>query len=398
MTNDYDVAIVGGRVAGAATALLLARAGVRVAVMERTAYGTDALSTHGLMRAGVMQLSRWGVLDDVIAAGTPAVGEAVFHYTETEPVRVAIRVTPRVPALYAPRRYLLDRILVDAAAEAGAEVRHESTVTGLLGDADGRVAGVRTRDRSGQTSALRASITVGADGPQSAVAKFVDAPLRRQGAAASAVLYRYFSNLPTTGYEWAYGSHAAAGFIPTNEELTGVFVSTTRGRMRELIRREGAGGALETLLRAIAPPLAERVAAGGVESRVHGWAGRPGHARQSWGPGWVLVGDAGYYTDPITTHGITNALRDAELVAHELLEVRSGTAREELALARYQSTRDRLSSRLFDATERVASYDWGSRDIPALLREVSSAMSAEVDYLETLPVHRESDDYEPLYG
>lgn len=398
MTNSYDVVIVGGRVAGAATALLLARAGVRVAVVERTSYGTDALSTHGLMRAGVLQLSRWGVLGEVIEAGTPAIREAVFHYADTEPVRVPIRVTPGVQALYAPRRYLLDRIMIDAAITAGADVRHETTVTGLLRLGDGRVTGIRTRDRSGCVDALRAGVTIGADGLQSTVAKCVGARVDLQGMAGSTFLYRYYSDVPTTGYEWAYGSSAAAGLIPTNEGLTGVFVSTTRGRMREVVRREGTGGALVTILGGITPRLAERLVLGAEEGRMHGWAGLASSARKPWGPGWALVGDAGYYTDPISTHGITNALRDAELLARAVVEALSGAVPESVAFARYQSTRDRLSSRLFDATERVAAYDWDRSEIPELLRQVSSAMSDEFDYLSALPINRESDSYEPLHG
>src|SRR3954468_6533719 len=170
MTHTYDVVVVGGRVAGASTALLLARAGARVALVERSSYGTHTLSTHGLMRAGVLQLSRWGVLDAVTAAGTPSIRDTTFHYADGESVRVAIRAAAGVPALYAPRRYLLDRILVDAAAEEGADVRHETTVTGLLRDDGGRVGGIRTRDRSGRARDLRAAVTVSADGLRSLVA------------------------------------------------------------------------------------------------------------------------------------------------------------------------------------------------------------------------------------
>jgi flavin-dependent dehydrogenase len=385
MTNSYDVAIVGGRVAGAATALLLARAGVRVAVVERGVHGSDALSTHALMRAGVLQLSRWGVLDDVVAAGTPAIREAAFHYAGAEPVRVAIRDTPGVPALYAPRRFLLDRILVDAAAEAGAQVRHQTAMTGLLRDWNGRVTGIGIRDRAGQRSTLRATVTVGADGVNSALARRVDAPLLRRGTWGGAFLYRYSRAVPALGYEWAYGSGAAAGLLPTNDGLTGVFVGTGRVRSRELVRREGAAGAFRLLLAKAAPQLAERVAAGVDAGRIRGWAGLPGHVRQSWGPGWALVGDAGYYTDPITTHGITSALRDAQLLAREVLAVLGGAAPESVALARYQATRDQLSSRLFDATERVARYDWDAHQIPVLLRQVSTAMSDELDHLGAIP-------------
>src|SRR4051812_23451887 len=167
MTDTYDVVVVGGRVAGASTALLLARAGARVALVERSPYGTDTLSTHGLMRAGVLQLSRWGVLDGVVAAGTPAIRQTVFHYADGESMHVSIRPGAGVPALYAPRRYLLDRLLVDAAVAAGAEVRHETAVTALLRDDAGRVSGVRTVDRAGRSVDLRAALTVGADGVHS---------------------------------------------------------------------------------------------------------------------------------------------------------------------------------------------------------------------------------------
>src|SRR5690349_7606544 len=125
--SGFDVVVVGGRVAGASTALLLARAGVRVAVIERGTRGSDALSTHGLMRAGVLQLSRWGLLDRVVAAGTPPITRTVFHYVDGETAQVSIRPSPGVDALYAPRRTVLDRILVDAAEEAGAMMFHETT-------------------------------------------------------------------------------------------------------------------------------------------------------------------------------------------------------------------------------------------------------------------------------
>jgi flavin-dependent dehydrogenase len=383
MTTRYDVVIVGGRVAGAATALLLARAGARVAVVERSARGSDTVSTHGLMRAGVLQLSRWGVLGAVVAAGTPPIRETTFHYADGESTQVTIRPSAGVDALYAPRRYLLDRILIDAAAEAGAHVRHETTVVGLRREDTGRVSGVRTR-----AGDIPATITVGADGVRSVVADQVTAPMRRRGHAASAVLYRYHSDIRATGYEWAYGNGAAAGFLPTNDGMTCVFVGTTPARMHRLVRRHGTDHAFRTLLDETAPDLAERVAATPAAGRMFGWPARPGFVRHSWGPGWALVGDAGYYKDPLTTHGMTDALRDAELLAGELHACLTGIAPEAVASARYQAIRDRLSHRLFDVTARIASYDWDLREVRVLLREVSAAMSGEVDYLAALPDRR----------
>src|SRR3954452_6118252 len=128
--NDYDVVIVGGRVAGASTALLLARAGLRVAVVERWRAGSDTVSTHALMRGGVLQLSRWGVLSDLVAAGTPAVRRVAFHYADGGDASVTLRPAHGVEALYAPRRHLLDRVLIDAAAASGVELRHQTPVVG----------------------------------------------------------------------------------------------------------------------------------------------------------------------------------------------------------------------------------------------------------------------------
>jgi flavin-dependent dehydrogenase len=368
--------------------LLLARAGARVALVERSAYGTDTLSTHALMRAGVLQLSRWGLLDAVTEAGTPPVTTTTFHYADGESVPVRIRAGAGVPSLFAPRRYLLDSILVDAAASAGADVRHDTSVTGLRHDDDGRVTGVVTRDRAGRTGELPATLTVGADGIRSAVAEHVDAPVRRRGRAASAILYRYYADLPTSGYEWAYGRAAAAGLIPTNARLTNVFVGAPPERMRALRREHGIEQTFRLLLGGAAPGLADRVAAAAPAGRMHGWSGVPGFLRRSSGPGWALVGDAGYFKDPLTTHGITDALRDAELLSDAILEMLAGITCEAAALARYEATRNRLSRRLFHVTERIASYEWGPADVRTLLRRVSAAMSEEVDHLDALPARQ----------
>src|SRR5262249_36630581 len=156
-------------------------------------------------------------------------------------------------------------------------------------------------------------------GIRSTVAAQVGTEVLHRGRSGSAILYRYFSGIDTTRYEWAYGNGVAAGYLPTNDGLTCVFVSTTPGRMR-VLRRAGSEHAFRTLLAAALGPQAERAVAARPAGRMHGWAAVPGYVRQPWGAGWALVGDAGYFRDPITTHGMTDALRDAELLADGVLD------------------------------------------------------------------------------
>src|SRR4051812_29540946 len=210
------------------------------------------------MRAGVLQLSRWGLLDRIVAAGTPPITRTVFHYGDGSDVQGSIRPSPWVDALYAPRPTVLDRILVDAAEEAGAEVLHDTSVTSLLRGADGRVAGVVAQDARGVRRRLEGAITIGADGNRSVVAQQTEAPTMRRGTAASAFLYRYVDGLDGSSYEWAYGDSSAAGLLPTNDGATCVFVSTTPERMRRL-RRSGREKAFLTLLRSAAPEVVDRV-------------------------------------------------------------------------------------------------------------------------------------------
>ena len=215
-TGRYDAVVVGARVAGASTALLLARSGLEVLLLDRGELGSDVLSTHAIMRGGVLQLHRWGLLDDLVAAGTPPIRRTTFHYGADE-VTVEINERDGVDALYAPRRTVLDPLLVEAARTAGVEVRHEARVTGLI-ESDGRVAGVEFVDADGGDHEVRASITVGADGMRSLVARTVDADRYWQGEHASGFVYGYFPDPGTDGYHWYYGSGVTAGMIPTNHD------------------------------------------------------------------------------------------------------------------------------------------------------------------------------------
>src|SRR5499427_778928 len=146
--SRHDVVVVGGRVAGAATAMLLARLGHDVVVVDQASFPSDTISTHSIARSGVVQLQRWGLLDAVLGSGAPAIRKVTFHALG-ESVSRTVRPKAGVDLVVAPRRYVLDTILAAAAGQAGAAVRTGVTVTGLRRDGDGRVAGICGHDRAG---------------------------------------------------------------------------------------------------------------------------------------------------------------------------------------------------------------------------------------------------------
>ena len=376
MTNTCaDVVIVGARAAGAATALLLARAGLSVVMVDRDRPGTDTLSTHALMRGGVVQLRRWGLLDEVVRAGTPAIRETTFHYA-TESIWVPIKPGGGVDALYAPRRTVLDPILVAAAREAGAVVRYGETLIGLRTRA-GRVIGVDVRDRTGLVEAIHAPLVIGADGRRSTLARLVGASTTHRANTTTACAYGYYRGLPCAGYEWAYRTSGMAGLIPTNDDATCVFVAQRPERL-------GRGGRA-TLERAVAdasPDLEERLRSAVLTSPVRTFVGQPGHLRTPWGPGWALVGDAGSWKDPISAHGLTDALRDAELLAGAVVRVLAGDAAEADAFGCYQATRDRLTLPILTGSDEIAAMKWDDDRIRLVLRGLNQAMNEELQVIE----------------
>lgn len=375
--NDYDVVIVGARAAGASTALLLARAGWRVVVLDRARRGSDTLSTHALMRPGVLQLERWGLLDAIVAAGTPGQDRVVFHYGDD---RVDLDVSRQ---LYAPRRTVLDPVLVAAAENSGAAFRFGVDVRGLLWDQDERVAGVRVRDEHGDSAEIHGRVTVGADGRRSLVAREVHAPVTRHGTSSASAIYGYWTGVDTAGYEWCFQPGTAGGLIPTGGGQVCVYAAAPTRRFADELRYDLEGG-LHRVLAEAAPALAERVAAGRRVEPVRGFPGTRGWLRRPWGTGWALVGDAGYFKDPITAHGITDALRDAELLANALDRVLTGAVEPAHALAHYECVRSDLSIPMFDVTDAVAGFNWTLDELRRLHLAMSDAMQREVDVLTQL--------------
>jgi menaquinone-9 beta-reductase len=372
----YDVVVVGARCAGAATAMLLARPGLKVLVVERDRHGSDTLSTHALMRGGVLQLHRWGLLDSVALANTPPVRVTSFRYAD-DVLRIPIKARDGVDALYAPRRTVLDTLLADAAAEAGADILYGARLVDLIRSPEGRVRGAVVEDRARGVVHVGADLVIGADGVRSTVAQLVGAQTYRVGRHKAAVVYGYWSGLEADGYHWYFRPGVSAGYIPTNDGLVCLFAATSARRFFEEIRFDMAAGYLR-VLGEVEPALAKGLAAGRRIGTLRGFAGHVGYYRQSWGPGWALVGDAGYFKDPITAHGITDALRDAEILARAVV---LGSDR---ALADYQAVRDELSLGLFDVTDKIASFEWDLTTVQEWHHVLVDEMGREVKWLRQL--------------
>jgi len=387
ISGGWDVVVVGARVAGASTALLLARAGLRVLVVDRARRGSDTLSTHALMRGGVLQLRRWGVLDRVVATGTPPVRRVTFHYG-SESTPVSLKPYAGVEALYAPRRTVLDAVLVDAAEDAGARLLFGSTVVDLARDGAGRVAGVVLRDHGGATRTERARLVVGADGRDSLVAARVAAPTVVAGAHGAAYVYGYWPAGALDGYHWYYGDGLSAGVIPTNDGLACVFAGGPPAVLAAATRLRRPAAAQRRLLARLDGGLADLVA-GPPQGPVRVFRGMPARLRRPYGPGWALVGDAGWWKDPLSTHGITDALRDAELLAGAVVAgaVVGGAGTHhaaEAAFAGYEARRDRTALPMHPVVDRLASHEWDAAEARRLLLRLSAVMADEVEAIRGL--------------
>ena len=380
MKPAWDVIVVGARVAGSATAMLLARSGLRVLCVDRTRKGSDTLSTHALMRGGVLQLQKWGVLDRIVAAGTPPLRRTVFHYDD-EQVAVSIKPASGVDALYAPRRTVLDALLVSEAARAGATVEFGATVVGVCRRPDGRVSGVQLHDRrTGRVHAEQATLVIGADGRDSLIAREVAAANTFVGQHRGSYLYGYWPGQPSNDYEWFYRPGLAAGVIPTNDIAHCVFVAGAPDRLQAELSRHSPAQAWDRL--AAESGLGDRAPSAGRLGPIRVVRSLPaGYLRIANGPGWALVGDAGHWMDPISTHGMTSALRDSELLADSIL-TDSLTASPKTSS--YQHIRDRISLPMLRTSDEIASFRWDLTRIRVLLRRMSSAMTDEVEALALL--------------
>jgi len=349
----YDVIVVGARCAGSPTAMLLAQRGYRVLLVDRATFPSDTLSTHFVKPPGVAMLRRWGLLGQVIASGCPPVPRFRFDYGIT----VLAGSPPPLDGgreSYAPRRMILDTILVQAAARAGAEVRPAFRVDEMLTDGE-QIAGIRGHARGGAAVTERARLVVGADGRRSLVARAVAASIYRARSALTCAYYSYWSDVPTAGeIEGYFLPRRVILVFPTNDGQACVFLQWPRAEFGSV--RTDVEGHLWAAVAQV-PGLAARLRAGRRAARLAGTGDLPNYFRAPHGPGWALVGDAGYHRDPLTAQGISDAFRDAQFLTEAIDAGLAGRQPLATALAGYQRRRDEAATAMYELTCQRAALE-----------------------------------------
>jgi flavin-dependent dehydrogenase len=351
MSKEFDAIVVGARCAGSPTAMLLARNGYRVLVVDRATFPSDTLSTHILHPLGVKALARWGLLDRLVATGCPPIDTYAFDFGP-----FAITGAPgtsEAPVAYCPRRTILDSLLVDAAARAGAEIREGFAVGEILVE-DGRVVGIKGRSKHHDSVIERARVVVGADGLRSLVAGTVQPEHYDDRPPLLAAYYTYWSGLPMGGrFETYIRERRGFGVAPTHDDLTMIIAGWPYAEFAAN-KQDIEGNYLKAIQQA--PAFAERLRGAKREARFAGMA-VPNYFRKPYGPGWALVGDAGYNKDFITGQGMMDAFHDAELCAAALDSALSGARSFDDALGEYQRARDGRVKPMYEFTCQLATLE-----------------------------------------
>lgn len=367
---NYDAIVVGARCAGAPTAMLLARKGYKVLLVDKAAFPSDTISTHLIHPPGVAAMKRWGLLDEMVATNCPPIDTYRFDFG---PFAIAGSPgTPDSPVSYGPRRTVLDKLLLDAASDAGAEVREQFPVDDVLFE-DGRVSGIRGKLKSGSPVTETARVVIGADGRHSILAEKVKPEAYNEKPAILAGYYSYWSGLPMNGrfeaYVLPWRSFAA---WPTNDGLTLVVGGWAMTEF-EANKKDVEGNWMKMI--DMVPPFSERLRAGKREEK---FVGTPvvNYFRKPYGPGWALVGDAGYNRDYITAMGIMDAFLSAEQCVTALDESWSGRRSYDEAMGQYQRDRDERVTPIFHFTCMLASQEPPPPEVQKLFAATSKSQEA----------------------
>jgi 2-polyprenyl-6-methoxyphenol hydroxylase-like FAD-dependent oxidoreductase len=370
MKNTHDVIVVGARCAGAPTAMLLARQGYDVLLVDRATFPSDTLSTLVIHAAGVSALRRWGLLDEVVATGCPPIETYTFDFGPFV-ISGAPRPVDGLTTAYAPRRTRLDTILVEAAEQAGVDVRTGYSVEEVMIE-NGTVVGIRGH-RDGEPSVVeRSRVVVGADGWNSMVARAVNAVEYNTKPVLENAFYTFWRDLPVDSFVTMIRGDRGIAAIPTNDDLTLVLTGCPFAQA-STFRGDVEGNYMRTI--ELVPEFAERIKAATRVERFTG-GGVPNFFRVPFGPGWSLVGDAGYTKDPITAQGISDAFRNAERCTSALHQALSGERPYEDAMGDYQRQRDDASMPVYEFTTQMAKLEAPPLEMQAILAATSCSQAA----------------------
>jgi 2-polyprenyl-6-methoxyphenol hydroxylase-like FAD-dependent oxidoreductase len=344
----WDAVVVGARCAGAPTAMHLARRGRRVLLVDRATFPSETISTHYLSQSAVRSAVGWGLLPAIEALGAPPIAKLSSDWGDF-PLTGRPPPMAGVPGGFAPRRSVLDAMLLGHAVEAGAELREGVALVGLVRDGN-RVVGAKLSAGGGTPYVEHARAIVGADGRNSAVARLAGAEIYEGTPPLACQWYAYWSGVPTDGLENYRVGRAMLFAIPSDAGLTCVVTAMPRDRF-DAFRRD-----LEASYMALLDetPLGERVRAGRREGKIVGTGDLPNFLRRAAGPGWALVGDAGSNKDPLTAQGIRDAFRDAERLASAIDCADEDPNALDAALTTYWQERDALMREMFEHTCKVA--------------------------------------------
>ncbi len=346
----YDVLIVGTRCAGAALAMLLARSGLKVLGIDRARFPSDVISTHFLWPRTTSFLAKWHLLGRLTATGCPAIDRVTADFGA---VAITGRPSPveGTAIMYSPRRTILDLMLVEAAREAGAEIRENTTFRELVWQYD-RVVGARLQASDGTLSEEKAAIIVGADGMWSPVARAAGAATDVHHESLTCGYYAYWAGLPTEGVEFYVRPGRDILVFPTHDGLTCIWAGRLHADWR--IYRANVEGTYREVI-SLAPGLARRIESARPASPFMGTSKLPNFYRRSFGKGWALVGDAAYHRDPLPGMGIGDAFLGAQLLANALsIGLAGDCLRLDAVLATYQSTLREKTRPIFEYTLRAA--------------------------------------------
>lgn len=370
MDKAFDIIVLGTRCAGSPTAMLLARKGYRVLAVDRASFPSDTISTHLLHPRAVNALARWELLGRLVATGCPAIHTYSFDFG-------AFTITgapgmDKDAVAYCPRRTILDKLLVDAAVESGAEMRQGFIVEEIILEG-GRVIGVKGRPKDGGTVAEYADIVVGADGRHSMLGEAVHPEHYRDKPPLLAGYYSYWRGLPTDGrFETFIRDRRAFAAMPTHDDLTLVIAGWPYAEFAEN-KKDIEGNYLKAIGQA--PDFAKRLRDATREAPFAGTA-VPNYFRKPYGPGWALVGDAGYNRDFITAQGILDAFRDAELCAAAIDQSLSGARPFDEAMGEYQRVRDADVGAMYDFTCDLATLEPPPPELQRILGAINGNQAA----------------------